>query len=415
MTISNVLILGGGMCGVASAIALAKDFPQLNITIYELRSKPSTIGGAVNLTPTAAKGLDILGVLPEMRARGAGHECASIQLFSLHTGGSLGVIDYKGEDGTGYDGHKGWRVSRGDLLLSMVAAAEKLGNVRFGYGKKVVDLEESDEDVKVKFEDGTGAVGDLVLGCDGIHSATRTKFVDPDRVPTYSGISSAYAFTKTSDVLKEGESLFFEDAGLAMSRAGALLTAYSTPGRDTVYVASVMEMKEQVDKEGWRALGKDQKSIKEDLLKRFADSPLGKTKELIQNSSEWFLYPVFILPGEGKWATKRVILLGDAAHAMPPKGESIGYALEDAIIFSTIVKHFGLNSAPSQIFAHYEKVRRKPVNAAYEDSKWGWGTNKDLGWFTHKFFEFVTPLYLWWSAKDRDMHFKKDPRKVDFS
>ena len=323
MPINNVLVLGGGMCGVACAIALSKVFPTssshppIKITIYELRPEPSTIGGAVNLTPAAIRCLDILGVLDELNKRRVGCEVDAIQLFSLHTGASLGVMDYTGPEGKGFDGYKGRRILRSEVLQAMLSVAEKIDNIEIVYSKKVIGLDETDEEATVKFEDGTTAKGDLVLGCDGIHSATRTTYVEPTRVPSYSGIASASGFTRTSKVIKTPEDkLFFKDTGLSMSRCGAFLTTFFTPDKDKLYLASVIEMKHQADKEGWRAKGKDQEAVKEDMMRRFGVSALPKIKEMLQEVDEWYLYPVFLLPPNGKWATKRVFLLGDAAHAV---------------------------------------------------------------------------------------------------
>lgn len=306
------------MCGVASAIALAKAFPSspLRITIYELRPVPSTIGGAVNLTPTAIRCLDLLGVLDELRRRKAGVEVDKIQLFSLHTGASLGVMDYTGPEGNGFDGYKGMRILRGDLLQAMLSVVEKLEQVEIIYSKKVTGLKEASDSVTVEFQDGTTAKGDFVLGCDGIHSATRMLYLEPDRVPTYSGIASAYGFANKSEVLGPDEEPHFKDTGLCMSRCGALLTTYCTNERDKFYVASVMEQKEQIDKEGWRAVGKDQQAVKADMLKRFGESPLPKVRDMVEKADSWFFYPVFLLPPNGKWSTERVMLLGDAAHAV---------------------------------------------------------------------------------------------------
>lgn len=98
---------------------------------------------------------------------------------------------------------------------------------------------------------------------------------------------------------------------------------------------------------------------------------------------------------------------------MPPKGESIGYALEDAVIFSCVLSHFGLAS-PKAALLFYEKIRRKTINDAYKDSSFGWDTNKDTGFLATKIMEWVTPLYLWWTKKSREASFATDPREIQF-
>ena len=317
MAVSRILVIGGGMCGLASAIAIASSQPDIRIIVFELRDVPSTIGGAINLTPTALRCLDILGALEELKKRKLGCEVRAIQLFSLHTGSSLGNIDYSGPEGNGFDGYGGWRIARTDLLQALLAVVQKLENVEIVYSKKVVGLQESPSTVDVTFEDGTHATGDLVLGCDGIHSSTRMKLVEPDRKPTYSGIAAAYGYADVADVFDSDEKRsFFRDTGLAMSRSGALLTAFADDSRHRIYLAALMEMKEQDSKEGWRAAGQDQEAVRNEVTRRTRDAELPHIKEMVQSVREWTLYPVHLLPPQGKWHTGRVILLGDAAHAV---------------------------------------------------------------------------------------------------
>ena len=332
MTASNVIIIGAGMSGVASAIAISKavsasalskvdgSLPQ--ITICELRDKPSTIGGAVNLTPSALRCLDIVGVLDEIKSQQLGCETKLIQLYSLHTAGNMGMIDYRGHDGNGIGGYYGMRIPRGDLLTAMLSVVEGLSNVRIEYGKRLTGIAETEESVVVDFADGTNLFGDMVLGCDGIHSAVRTKFLEPDRVPVYSGVASAYGFltdkTNHSTLLelKSQIQAYFNDVSLAMAQRGAILTAFCDAARSRLYVAALMGSEKQIDKDGWRALGSDKEAVKKDVSDRFEQSALPYMQEVVRWTDDWFLYPVYMLRPEGKWFTKRVLLLGDAAHAV---------------------------------------------------------------------------------------------------
>jgi hypothetical protein len=83
---------------------------------------------------------------------------------------------------------------------------------------------------------------------------------------------------------------------------------------------------------------------------------------------------------------------------MPPKGESIGYAPEDAIMFSTVFSHFGLSAEPVTVF-YYEKARWKDIEDAHRDSAMGWQTKGDSSYLITKIVEWITPSYLWWPHK----------------
>lgn len=315
----KIIIIGGGMCGIASAIAIAQAFSshevQPQITVYELRDAPSTFGGPVNLTPKALRCLDKLGVFEEMKRMRFGCEVDAIQIFSMRTASEIASIDYTG-DGSGFGGYKGWRVMRFELLKAMLSVAEGLDTVQIQYGKKLTRIEESSDQVRVHFENGGVDTGDMVLGCDGIHSATRSLFVEADRKPGYSGWAAAYGFVQVKELFGEGEKPFFEDTALVMSRYGSALTTFCDDDRSLIYTVLLMEMEEQGSREGWKSIGKDQERVRLEGVRRTQNSPIPKMAQMIEKVGDWTLYPIYVLPPNGRWHTDRVLLLGDAAHAV---------------------------------------------------------------------------------------------------
>ncbi|EAU39520.1 predicted protein [Aspergillus terreus NIH2624] len=416
----HILIIGGGISGLASAIALVQQFashtnpPQ--ITVYELRDVPSTLGGPVNLTPKALRCLDMLGVLAELTQMHAGCEVDAIQIFSLRTGQELATIDYTGREGTGFGGYKGRRVKRYDLLRALLRVVERLESVTVQYGKKVTRVEEDiqGKKVRVRFEDGTSATGDIVLGCDGIHSAVRSEFVEPERVPSYSGIVSAYGFVEAKTVLGAQGTPFFKDTALAMSRYGSTLATFCDYDRELIYVVLLMPAEAQLSREGWKSMGHDQEMVRTEGLRRTQEAAIPDLVEMIEGVQDWTLYPVYILPPNGRWFTDRVMLLGDAAHAMPPKGESIGHALEDAVKFARVLGHYGIED-PIRSFRAYESAQRKKIEDAYKVSSNGWMSNHDLGAIRARLFEWFTPVFLWWTRGQQEEDFLADPGDISFS
>lgn len=318
--IKNIIIIGGGMCGLASAIAIAQAFSsheiQPQITVYELRDTASTFGGPVNLTPKALRCLNQLGVLDKLKRQRWGCEVDAIQIFSMRTGGQIAEIDYSGADGTGLGGYKGWRVMRFELLNAIISVAEDMPTVRILYGKKLTKIDEGSDQVCVHFEDGGGDTADLVLGCDGIHSATRRVLVEEDRKPVYSGWAAAYGFVEVKELLGEDEKPFFEDTALVMSRYGSALTTFCDDRRSSIYTVLLMEMEEQGSREGWKSIGKDQERVRLEGVRRSQDSRIPKIGQMIEKVKDWTLYPIYVLPPNGRWHTDRVLLLGDAAHAV---------------------------------------------------------------------------------------------------
>ena len=97
---------------------------------------------------------------------------------------------------------------------------------------------------------------------------------------------------------------------------------------------------------------------------------------------------------------------------MSPQGESSGFALEDAVLFARILSHHDTKSLV-EIFNKYQELRRKRMDAAYNEATFRWETVKDKGWVATKFVEIITASYLWWTKKIRDESFGFDVGTMD--
>lgn len=294
------------MAGLCSALSLSA--LGIRCTVYELRDVPSTIGGAVNLTPNALGILDRLGVMEQLDGQGC--VTRAIQLFSLEGGHQYGELTFENHAPLGY--HTALRIPRGVLLNGILSCMSKKG-IKVEYGKKLVSIEENRTAVQAKFSDGTIATGDILLGCDGIHSAVRIGHVDTGRLPIYTGISAAYGFLPTSSI---SSPLHFEACGVNTGKQGLLLTVYSDRRKETMYFTSVTPVKDQVDAGGKKARGSDQVAIKADMMARFKDAKHPCLVEMIEKVQDLYLYPINKLAPNGRWSTERVLLMGDAAHAV---------------------------------------------------------------------------------------------------
>ena len=316
----HIMILGAGITGLTSALALSDNLLDTvaKITIFEIRSTPATIGGAVNLTPKALRYLDHLGVHDVILQNGFGARCTTIELFDLYSGSKYAELDFRGAIGKGIGTpgkeHFSRRVMRSQLQWSLLNLLSEQNDTEIIYGKKVVEIVESPQEVTLKFEDGETVSGDVLLGCDGIHSAVRSLLIDPERKPTYTGSSVVMA---TSTVRPEATTPW-KSTGLVSSRQGTLMCTYYSPNSPKQFVGAVMEIASVGSREGWHVRGSDQDAIKQDLLQKFASDKFPQNQALIEDAGEWNVYPVYMLPEGGRWISPkgRCILLGDAAHAV---------------------------------------------------------------------------------------------------
>lgn len=100
----EILVLGGGVAGLTTAMALAKFTPpgaKWNITVFEIRPEPGVIGGAVNLTPNALRLMDRLGVYEIMLEKNYGCPIDAIEVFNVYGKKQMGESSFAGPDGKG--------------------------------------------------------------------------------------------------------------------------------------------------------------------------------------------------------------------------------------------------------------------------------------------------------------------------
>lgn len=414
----DIIILGGGIAGLTTALALTKyapaSHPPPNITIYEIRPKPATIGGAVNLTPNALRLLSHLGALDEIRAHHDGRECRAVEVFDLYSGAKLAESSFRGPEGKGLGSppFTALRITRGASLKGVLAAIAKHPNISLVCGKKTVDIAEDAHGVSLRFEDGDKASADILIGCDGIHSVTRLQHVDPERKSVYSGICNAFGFApRPKSPSGDYEATHFETTGMNFGRKGVLLTSFHDDAQSQLYVGALMQVPEIASRNGWKAAGADADRTKRDMLERFSGAANPLIPRLIDSAEDLYLWPVFTLPPGGKWATDRVMLIGDAAHAMPPQGESTGIVFEDGVLFARCLARWMEkdDGAPvKEAFDAYEKLRRERIDIAYDESQSVVKTVNDAGWLGHKIKINVIPWYLWWTRGYREAHFIED-------
>ncbi|KAF2740092.1 putative salicylate hydroxylase [Polyplosphaeria fusca] len=397
MAINEAIIIGGGIAGVAAAIALTK-FNHFKVAVFEIRPEPATIGGAINLTPNALRYLEHLGVKPKLQLRGCEVNC--IQVLSHRTGQPLGTVDF-----ANIEPHA-LRVMRFDLLQAMLETLREL-DVQVQYSKRLIAIEEDVERITATFEGGMIAKGELLLGCDGIHSVTRTKFIQPARKPEYTGVANAYSFLNIEDDVCD--MLPIDTTSLYSGRHGSLLLSYADPAHRRLYVSAVMATADVGSREGWTVKRREQDALKADLVRRFGHPSLPFFETILQKLEAITLYPVYKLSESGVWSSGKMILVGDAAHAMPPQGESVGLALEDVILLSRILEHHQIKSI-GDMFNCYDTMRRPRIDAAVKEANFGFETIKDRGWLGNIIMDWLTWFFLAWRQKRKSEEFSFDVR-----
>ena len=307
--------------------------------LYEIRRAPTTLGGAIGIPANGLRLLHKLGLYEELVAKGA--LTSSLVLHALN-GCVLGEMDMaswsKQQTGFGY-----LRIRRTDLMDVLLGAIAR-ENIPIHFGKALTGIEEKDDQVTVQFSDGTSDTADFLLGCDGIHSSVRGLYVDPTLTPEYTGISNMFSLVPTHHLASTSGPL--DTLNATITSNGLFALSPTTPTNDLLYWFFSREVPLPVSgnaRDGWEAHGKKEAdSCKSTLLDLFKDERsewVDMLKQVIERTDVIKFYPIYKIPIGRPWFRGRCLIIGDAAHAMPPHAsQGVSMALEDVFLFSKLLE-----------------------------------------------------------------------------
>ncbi|MGH2745617.1 MAG: FAD-dependent monooxygenase [Thermoleophilaceae bacterium] len=303
----RVLIVGGGIAGLALAPMLARTGVEVEVAERERPWRPA--GTGMYLPGNAARALRALGLEAQVASRAV--EIAR-QRFYDHHGRLLCEVDVA----------ELWAavgpclaVHRAELHALLREAA---GELPIRIGLAVKRLDQRDGAVSVDFSDGTSGAYDLVVGADGIHSAVRRLAFKPTAVPRPVGqIGWRFLAPRPPEVTTWSVMLGHGTAFLTLPIAGDRVYCYcdvvSRPGPDTP---------EQVAPE---RLG--------ELFSEFAD-PAATLLAKLDVAADIHVSTIEEVALD-RWGRERVVLIGDAAHATSPNmAQGAAMALEDALVLT---------------------------------------------------------------------------------
>ena len=263
------------------------------------------------------------------------------------------------------------RIKRTDLLGVLLDAVHEAG-IALRYDKRITSITDGDGRVEVKFSDGTTDTADLLLGCDGIHSAVRTLYVDPSQSPTYTGMSGLGSIVPASVLPSFLPHVRGMNVTLTQEGMFAAMTCTADDQEICWGFSKEAPLPPSGDaRDGWEVHRKQEvEGFKSTLLELLHDAggQWGNTmRTLVSKTDVVKFYPVYKLPLGGEWHRGRVLLLGDAAHAMPPHaGQGVSMALEDAFLLSRLLEHYNANIDISRslqdVYKRFDKIRRPRVD-----------------------------------------------------
>jgi 2-polyprenyl-6-methoxyphenol hydroxylase-like FAD-dependent oxidoreductase len=330
---SKVAIIGAGLSGLTLAIALHHQ--GISCEIYELRAPLVRTSGALMLSPNALRILDTLGLYDRLKMQG----------FNFET------VEYRNHDQVTTDvyylgqqklyGYKALRIYRQILLTELRAEVKKLG-IPVTYGVKFSHIvSENNCGISFALTNGTTLSADILIGADGIHSTVR-NYIAPNITPKYSGsVAITCALDRSKLELPANTSSDEYPMPVAIyDKPGAFVMAPQNVAGSEILAGTQRAWPEQ-DRSGWDTLLADRTGLLALFREGYNDWPTIVQSALDNvNVDTLSIWPYYVVPKLDSWssANKRVIILGDAAHAIPPTaGQGASQGFEDAFTLATML------------------------------------------------------------------------------
>jgi 2-polyprenyl-6-methoxyphenol hydroxylase-like FAD-dependent oxidoreductase len=337
----SALVIGGGIAGPATAMALQK--AGVEATVYEAYgSTAEGVGGGLSIAPNGQAALALLGAEDVVRRVGIPMTAMVMQSW---TGKRL--ASFGGTDPAEPIGQFVWR---GELYQGLHEEAASRG-IRTEYGRRLVRVTETADAVTAHFADGADTTADVLIGADGIRSTVR-NLIDPAAPsPRYAGLASfagrmaqtGEPSTKGAMHMVFGKRAFFGYQVLEDASGGWFV---NLPQKTAQSLADAR----QAGAEFW---------IRE-LTAVFSEDRTPAARMIARTRPEDLLIvgPMEDVPTVPTWSRGRMVLVGDSAHATSPSsGQGASLAIESAVQLARCLRDLPHEHA----FAAYEQLRRARV------------------------------------------------------
>jgi 2-polyprenyl-6-methoxyphenol hydroxylase-like FAD-dependent oxidoreductase len=332
-----VLVLGAGIGGLSAAIALRR--AGWSVEVYERAPELREIGAGLTIQPNAILALHAIGL--DRAVVAAGRRLPSGRLLRMDGR----VLSYlPAEEIYARVGAPAVGIHRGTLQRVLLDA---LGPHGPHPDREAAAYEARADGVKLRFADGSEAVGALLVGADGLRSVVRKQLL-ADGAPEYAG------YTAWRGIVPESAKMRVETSSESWGR-GRRFGIVPIDG-DRIYWYATLNI---------AAGASDASSAMLLDLFRGWHRPI---EALIQATPPEAILrtDIFDRRPAARWSEGRVVLLGDAAHPMTPNlGQGACQAIEDAVVLAQCLDPL----EPARGLSAYERRRRPRADAVVKAAR----------------------------------------------
>ncbi len=314
-----VLVIGGGIGGLAVALALAQKGRRVHV--IERAAAFGEIGAGLQLAPNALRSLDRMGLLDAV-SRDAVFPRQLVMQDAI-SGERITSVAI----GDGFRERYGYPYAvmhRSDLHAQLLQACRDSPAVSLETNRSVVEITDLGDVARAVCADGSSYDAELLIGADGLHSKVRQLLGD-DQPP----ICQEYvAFRGT--VPRHAATELTEDSMVGWAGPEMHLIQYPVRRGDLLNQVAVFRSPNfQPDRDDWGTF--------EELTAKFSGMhPLVRASlETIGRDRRWTMYD---RPPLDNWVRGRIVLVGDAAHPMLQYlAQGACQALEDAVCLAEML------------------------------------------------------------------------------
>ncbi|AGK56256.1 FAD-binding monooxygenase protein [Hyphomicrobium denitrificans 1NES1] len=347
---SRVAIAGGGIGGIATALALSEH--GIASEVYERRAAFPEEGAGIQIGPNGTRILQRLGVAELLESRAATPDALSVREGKTgHELTRLPLGTWIAErHGTPY-----WTAHRKDLHWALRERAEATPLIELRTGVEIVSFATQNESVRATSSDGEILNASALVCADGLWSNLRNE-VASGAGPQPVGKAAFRCVIPADDLVAE----LTPNAVHIWLAPGAHVVHYPVnAGRD---IALIVVADDPLRDPGWDTSASAE-TVREKVC-NFAH-PL---QALVAKADDWRCWSLYTMSPLDRWSNGRAVLLGDAAHpVLPFLAQGAVLALEDAMMLAASLDD-GRNNIESSLRS-YELARRPRARRVAEASQ----------------------------------------------
>ncbi len=316
----KILIVGGGIGGLAAALALARK--GIAAQVIEQAAEFKEIGAGIQLGPNVFWMFEILGLMEPVSALAVFPN--NLIMMDSITGEEVTRIPLGAEFLQKFK-HPYALIHRADLHTVLLEACRQSNLIRLDAAQKVVTVDETSDGITVQTESGKEYRGAALIGADGLWSTIRQMLIG-DGKPNVAGHITYRAVLPTSEM---PEKFRWRDMVIW---AGEKVHLVHYPLRTGELFNLVAVFHSNRYEEGWDSYGDPA-----ELHERFAKT-CEPVRTLLNKIESWRMWVLCDRPPIKDWSRGRITLLGDAAHPMLQYlAQGACMAIEDAVCLANKV------------------------------------------------------------------------------